>query len=48
VAHRAQMYGHQRLIERLYSFHYYLDDQATLFRQASRSLSEVLYGPVER
>jgi tetratricopeptide (TPR) repeat protein len=47
VAHLAHMYGHQRLLERLYRLQYILDDQATLFRQASRSLSEILYGPVE-
>lgn len=47
VAHLAHMYGHQRMIERLYRLQYILDDQATLFRQASRSLSEVLHGPVE-
>jgi transcriptional regulator with XRE-family HTH domain len=48
VAHLAQMYGHQRLIERLYRLQYYLDDQSLLMRQASRSLSEILHGPVER
>ncbi len=47
VAHLAQMYGHQRLIERLYRLQYYLDDQSLLMRQASRSLSEILHGPVE-
>lgn len=47
VAHLAQMYGHQRLIERLYRLQYYLDDQVSLLRQASRSLSEVLHGPIE-
>jgi transcriptional regulator with XRE-family HTH domain len=46
VAHLAQMYGHQRLIERLYRLQHYLDDQASLMRQASRSLGEVLHGPV--
>ncbi len=48
VAHLAQMYGHQRLIERLYRLQYYLDDQSSLMRQASRSLGEILHGPVER
>jgi len=47
VAHHAQMYGHQRLIERLYRLQYYLDDQASLMRQASRSLSDALHGPIE-
>jgi transcriptional regulator with XRE-family HTH domain len=47
VAHLAQMYGHQLLIERLYRLQYFLEDQISLLRQASRSLSEVLYGPVE-
>jgi transcriptional regulator with XRE-family HTH domain len=47
VTHLAQTYGHQRLIERLYRLQYYLDDQATLLRQASRTLSEALHGPVE-
>jgi transcriptional regulator with XRE-family HTH domain len=47
VAHLAQMYGHQRLLERLYRLQYYLDDQAALLHQASRSLSSVLHGPVE-
>lgn len=47
VAHLAQMYGHQRLLERLYRQQYYLDDQASLMRKASRTLSEVLQGPVE-
>jgi hypothetical protein len=48
VAHLAQMYGHQRMIERLYRLQYYLDDQSSLMRQASRSLGEILHGPVER
>jgi tetratricopeptide (TPR) repeat protein len=47
VAHLAQMYGHQPLIERLYRLHYYLEDQISLLRKASRSLSEVLHGPLE-
>jgi transcriptional regulator with XRE-family HTH domain len=48
VAHLAQMYGHQRLVERLYRLQYYLDDQSSLMRQAGRSLGEILHGPVER
>ncbi len=47
VAHLAQMYGHQLLIERLYRLQYHLEDQVSLFRKASRSLSDVLYGPIE-
>jgi transcriptional regulator with XRE-family HTH domain len=48
VAHLAQMYGHQRLVERLYRLQYYLDDQALLLRQASRNLGEILQGTIER
>lgn len=47
VAHLAQMYGHQHLIERLYHLQSYLDDQSLLMRQASRSLGEILHGPIE-
>lgn len=47
VAHLAQMYGHQLLIERLYRLQYYLEDQISLFRRASRSLSDTLHGPIE-
>jgi transcriptional regulator with XRE-family HTH domain len=47
VAHLAQMYGHLRLIERLYYLQSYLDDQSLLMRQASRNLGEILHGPVE-
>lgn len=47
VAHLAQMYGHQLLVERLYRLRSYLEDQISLFRQASRSLSDVLQGPIE-
>jgi transcriptional regulator with XRE-family HTH domain len=44
VAHLAQMYGHQHLIERLHRLQYYLDDQSLLMRQASRNLGELLHG----
>ena len=47
VAHLAQMYGHQLLIERLYRLQYYLEDQVSLLRKASRSLGDVLHGPIE-
>ncbi len=47
VAHLAQMYSHQHLIERLYRLQYYLDDQSLLMRQASRNLGELLHGPGE-
>jgi transcriptional regulator with XRE-family HTH domain len=47
VAHLAQMYGHQLLIERLYRLQIYLEDQVTLLRQASRALNDVLHGPIE-
>lgn len=47
VAHLSQMYGNQRLIERLYRLQYYLDDQSLLMRQASRNLGELLHGPLE-
>ncbi len=47
VAHLAQMYGHQLLIERLYRLHYYLEERVTVFRQASHSLVDVLHGPIE-
>jgi tetratricopeptide (TPR) repeat protein len=47
VAHLAQMFGHQHLIERLYRLQYYLDDQSLLMRQASRNLGELLHGPGE-
>ena len=48
VAHLAQMYGHQRLVERLYRLQYYLDDQSLLMRKASRNLGEILHGTIER
>lgn len=47
VAHLARTYGHQLLIERLYRLHIHLEDQITLLRQASRSLSDLLHGPLE-
>lgn len=47
VARLARTGGHQRLSERLYRLQYYLDDQSTLLRQASRSLGEALHGPIE-
>jgi transcriptional regulator with XRE-family HTH domain len=47
VAHLAQMYGHQWLLERLYYLQCYLDDQALLMSRASRSLNDVLHGQVE-
>ncbi|GCE11968.1 helix-turn-helix domain-containing protein [Tengunoibacter tsumagoiensis] len=47
VAHLAQMYSHQHLIERLYRLQYYLDDQSLLMRQASRNLGELLHGSGE-
>jgi transcriptional regulator with XRE-family HTH domain len=47
VAHLAQMYGHQRLLERLYHLQCYLDDRALLMSRASRSLNDVLHGHVE-
>ncbi len=46
VAHLAQMYGHQLLIERLSRLQIYLEDQITVLRQASRSLGDVLHGPI--
>ena len=46
VAHLAQMYGHQLLIERLSRLQIYLEDQITILRQASRSLNDVLHGPI--
>jgi transcriptional regulator with XRE-family HTH domain len=47
VAHLAQMYGHQRLLERLYRLQCYLDDRALLMSRASRSLNDILHGQVE-
>lgn len=47
IAHLAQMYSHQHLIERLYRLQHYLDDQSLLMRQASRNLGELLHGPGE-
>jgi transcriptional regulator with XRE-family HTH domain len=47
VAHLAQMYGHQWLLERLYHLQCYLDDQALLMSRASRSLNDVLHGQGE-
>lgn len=47
VARLARSCGYQRLVERLYRLQSYLDDQSILLRQASRSLGEALYGPVE-
>jgi transcriptional regulator with XRE-family HTH domain len=47
VAHLAQMYGHQRLLERLFRLQCYLDDRALLMNRASRSLNDVLHGQVE-
>lgn len=47
VAHQAQMCGYQLLIERLYRLQYFLEDQISLLRQASRSLGGALYGPIE-
>jgi hypothetical protein len=47
IAHLAQMYSHQHLIERLYRLQRYLDDQSLLMRQASRNLGELLHGPGE-
>jgi len=46
VAHLAQMSGHQLLVERLYRLQYHLEDQVSLLRKASRSLSDALYGPI--
>ncbi|MBV9230475.1 MAG: hypothetical protein JOZ18_14295, partial [Chloroflexi bacterium] len=47
VAHLAQMYGHQWLLERLYHLQCYLDDQALLMSRASRSLNDVLHGQAD-
>ena len=47
VAHLAQMYGHQRLLERLYRLQCYLDDRALLMSRASRTLNNVLHGQAE-
>lgn len=47
VAHLAQMYGHQRLLERLYRLQCYLDDRALLMSRASRSLNDILHGQAE-
>ena len=47
VAHLAQMYGHQRLLERLYRLQCYMDDRSLLMSQASRALNDVLHGQAE-
>lgn len=47
VAHLAQMYGHQRLLERLYRLQCYLDDSSLLMSRASRTLNDVLHGQIE-
>jgi transcriptional regulator with XRE-family HTH domain len=47
VAHLAQMYGHQRLLERLYRLQCYMDDRSLLMSRASRALNDVLHGQAE-
>ena len=47
VAHLAQTYGHQRLLERLYGLQCYLDNRSQFMSRASRILNDILHGQIE-